>query len=257
MFVKKYIDKIGSKIKHGSLKVIFPNNEEFLFKGKEGIHGELILRSYKPILRTVLGGHLGFAEGYLKNEWDSPNLEKLLELMLQNLPNEFKPKSNLYKTYNRFIHFLRENTKIRAKKNIEYHYDIGNSFYEIWLDKSMTYSSAIFKNDKENLYEAQRNKYKTLVQQLDIKPHHNVLEIGCGWGGMAEYIGEELGCNYTGITISPSQKSFTEDRIKKNNFKNSEVYLCDYRDLRGSFDRVISIEMIEAVGEKYWDTYFS
>ena len=158
MFVKKYIDKIGSKIKHGSLKVIFPNNEEFLFKGKEGIHGELILRSYKPILRTVLGGHLGFAEGYLKNEWDSPNLEKLLELMLQNLPNEFKPKSNLYKTYNRFIHFLRENTKIRAKKNIEYHYDIGNSFYEIWLDKSMTYSSALFKNDKENLYEAQRNK---------------------------------------------------------------------------------------------------
>ena len=111
MFVKKYIDKIGSKIKHGSLKVIFPNNEEFLFKGKEGIHGELILRSYKPILRTVLGGHLGFAEGYLKNEWDSPNLEKLLELMLQNLPNEFKPKSNLYKTYNRFIHFLRKNKK--------------------------------------------------------------------------------------------------------------------------------------------------
>ena len=145
------------------------SNEEFLFKGRDGLHGELILKSYKPIFRTVVGGHLGFAESYLKNEWDSPNLENLLELMLQNLPNEFKAKSSLYKTYNRFIHFLRENTKIRAKKNIEYHYDIGNSFYEIWLDKSMTYSSAIFKNDKENLYEAQRNKYKTLVQQLDIK----------------------------------------------------------------------------------------
>jgi len=257
VFTKKYIYKIGSKIKQGSLKVTFPNNEEFLFKGKDGIHGELILKSYKPILRTVLGGHLGFAEGYLKNEWDSPNLEKLLELMLLNLPNEFKPKSKLYKKYNRFIHFLRENTKIRAKKNIEHHYDIGNSFYEIWLDQSMTYSSALFKNDEENLYQAQRNKYKTLVEELDIKPHHNVLEIGCGWGGMAEYIGQELGCNYTGITISPSQKTFTEDRIKKNRFKNSEVYLRDYRDLEGSFDRVISIEMIEAVGEKYWDTYFS
>ena len=257
MFTKKYINKIGSKIKQGSLRVIFPNNEEFLFKGKDGLHGELILKSYKPILRTLVGGHLGFAESYLKNEWESPNLENLLELMLQNLPNEFKAKSNLYKTYNRFIHFLRKNTKIRAKKNIEYHYDIGNSFYEIWLDKSMTYSSALFKNDKEDLYEAQINKYQTLVEQLDIKPHHNVLEIGCGWGGMAEYIGKELGCSYTGITISPSQKSFTEDRIKNNSLKNSEVHLCDYRDLKGSFDRIISIEMIEAVGEKYWDTYFS
>ena len=121
----------------------------------------------------------------------------------------------------------------------------------------MTYSSALFKNDKEDLYEAQRNKYQTLVEQLDIKPHHNVLEIGCGWGGMAEYIGKELGCNYTGITISPSQKNFTEDRIRNNSLKNSEVHLCDYRDLKGSFDRIISIEMIEAVGEKYWDTYFS
>ena len=160
MITKKYINKIGSKIKQGSLRVVFPNNEEFLFKGKNGLHGELILKSYKPIFRTVLGGHLGFAESYLKNEWDSPNLKNLLELMLQNLPNEFKAKSSLYKTYNRFIHFLRENTKIRAKKNIEYHYDIGNSFYEIWLDKSMTYSSALFKNDKEGL----RGKYKIIGQ---------------------------------------------------------------------------------------------
>ena len=108
MFTKKYINKIGSKIKQGSLRVVFPNNEEFLFKGRDGLHGELILKSYKPIFRTVVGGHLGFAESYLKNEWDSPNLENLLELMLQNLPNEFKAKSSLYKTYNRFIHFLRD-----------------------------------------------------------------------------------------------------------------------------------------------------
>ena len=257
IIVKRYINKIGSKIKFGKLIVVMPNGNEFIFKGKKGIEGKLILKSYKPIIRTILGGHLGFSESYLNHEWESPNLEKLLELMLRNLPNEFQPKSKVYKFYNRFIHFLRDNTKIRAKKNIEYHYDIGNSFYEIWLDKSMTYSSALFKNDRENLYEAQRNKYQTLVEQLDIKPHHSVLEIGCGWGGMAEYIGKELGCNYTGITISPSQKNFTEDRIKRNSLKNSEVHLCDYRDLKGSFDRIISIEMIEAVGENYWDTYFS
>ena len=182
MITKSYISNIGSKIKKGTLKVKFPNDEEILFKGEDGLNAELILKSYKPVFRTIFGGHLGFAESYLKHEWDSPNLEALLELMLQNLPNEFKPKSRIYKTYNRFVHFLRENTKIRAKKNIEYHYDIGNSFYEIWLDKSMTYSSALFKNENDDLFEAQKNKYRALVEELKIKPHHKVLEIGCGWG---------------------------------------------------------------------------
>ncbi len=256
--VKRYINKIGSKIKFGKLIVVMPNNNEFIFKGKQGIEGKLILKSYKPIIRTILGGHLGFSESYLNHEWESPNLEKLLELMLKNLPNEFQPKSKLYKFYNRFIHFLRDNTKMRAKKNIEYHYDIGNSFYEIWLDKSMTYSSGIFQKENEDLFQAQKNKYEKLIKKMDIRPHHKVLEIGCGWGGMAEYIGKNLGCDYTGITISPSQKEFAEKRMIKNKIeKKTNIKLCDYRDIKGTFDRIISIEMIEAVGEKYWDIYFS
>ena len=256
--VKRYINKIGSKIKFGKLIVVMPNGNEFIFKGKKGIEGKLILKSYKPIIRTILGGHLGFSESYLNHEWESPNLEKLLELMLKNLPNEFQPKSKLYKFYNRFIHFLRDNTKMRAKKNIEYHYDIGNSFYEIWLDKSMTYSSGIFQKENEDLYQAQKNKYEKLIKKMDIKPHHKVLEIGCGWGGMAEYIGKNLGCDYTGITISPNQKEFAEKRMVSNKIeKKTNIKLCDYRDIKGTFDRIISIEMIEAVGEKYWDTYFS
>ena len=256
--VKRYINKIGSKIKFGKLIVVMPNGNEFIFKGKKGIEGKLILKSYKPIIRTILGGHLGFSESYLNHEWESPNLEKLLELMLRNLPNEFQPKSKVYKFYNRFIHFLRDNTKMRAKKNIEYHYDIGNSFYEIWLDKSMTYSSGIFQKENEDLYQAQKNKYEKLIKKMDIKPHHKVLEIGCGWGGMAEYIGKNLGCDYTGITISPNQKEFAEKRMINNKIeKKTNIKLCDYRDIKGTFDRIISIEMIEAVGEKYWDTYFS
>ena len=256
--VKRYINKIGSKIKFGKLIVVMPNSNEFIFKGKQGIEGKLILKSYKPIIRTILGGHLGFSESYLNHEWESPNLEKLLELMLKNLPNEFQPKSKLYKFYNRFIHFLRDNTKMRAKKNIEYHYDIGNSFYEIWLDKSMTYSSGIFQKENEDLFQAQKNKYEKLIRKMDIRPHHKVLEIGCGWGGMAEYIGKNLGCDYTGITISPSQKEFAEKRMIKNKIeKKTNIKLCDYRDIKGTFDRIISIEMIEAVGEKYWDIYFS
>ena len=258
IIVKRYINKIGSKIKFGKLIVVMPNGNEFIFKGKKGIEGKLILKSYKPIIRTILGGHLGFSESYLNHEWESPNLEKLLELMLKNLPNEFQPKSKLYKFYNRFIHFLRDNTKIRAKKNIEYHYDIGNSFYEIWLDNVMTYSSGIIQKENEELFQAQKNKYEKLIKKMDIKPHHKVLEIGCGWGGMAEYIGKNLGCDYTGITISPNQKEFAEKRMISNKIeKKTNIKLCDYRDIKGTFDRIISIEMIEAVGEKYWDTYFS
>lgn len=258
IIIKRYIDKIGSKIKFGKLIVVMPNGDVFIFKGKKGIEGKLILKSYKTIIRTILGGHLGFSESYLNHEWESPNLEKLLELMLKNLPNEFQPKSRLYKFYNRFVHFLRDNNKIRAKKNIEYHYDIGNSFYEIWLDKSMTYSSGIFQKENEDLFQAQKNKYEKLIKKMDIKPHHKVLEIGCGWGGMAEYIGKNLGCDYTGITISPSQKEFTEKRMITNKIEEkTNIKLCDYRDIKGKFDRIISIEMIEAVGEKYWDTYFS
>jgi len=258
IIIKRYIDKIGSKIKFGKLIVVMPNGDVFIFKGKKGIEGKLILKSYKTIIRTILGGHLGFSESYLNHEWESPNLEKLLELMLKNLPNEFQPKSRLYKFYNRFVHFLRDNNKMRAKKNIEYHYDIGNSFYEIWLDKSMTYSSGIFQKENEDLFQAQKNKYEKLIKKMDIKPHHKVLEIGCGWGGMAEYIGKNLGCDYTGITISPSQKEFTEKRMITNKIEEkTNIKLCDYRDIKGKFDRIISIEMIEAVGEKYWDTYFS
>ncbi len=258
IIIKRYIDKIGSKIKFGKLIVVMPNGDVFIFKGKKGIEGKLILKSYKTIIRTILGGHLGFSESYLNHEWESPNLEKLLELMLKNLPNEFQPKSRLYKFYNRLVHFLRDNNKIRAKKNIEYHYDIGNSFYEIWLDKSMTYSSGIFQKENEDLFQAQKNKYEKLIKKMDIKPHHKVLEIGCGWGGMAEYIGKNLGCDYTGITISPSQKEFTEKRMITNKIEEkTNIKLCDYRDIKGKFDRIISIEMIEAVGEKYWDTYFS
>ena len=146
---------------------------------------------------------------------------------------------------------------MRAKKNIEYHYDIGNSFYEIWLDKGMTYSSGIFQKENEDLFQAQKNKYEKLIKKMEIKPHHKLVEIGCGWGGMAEYIGKNLGCDYTGITISPNQKEFAEKRMVSNKIeKKTNIKLCDYRDIKGTFDRIISIEMIEAVGEKYWDTYF-
>ena len=254
---KKYLSDIGEKISNGKLTITLPNNESLEFFGKGDLKSNLKLNSYMPILRTITSGHVGFAESYLKGEWTSSDLESLLEIMVTNLPEAFSAKSKIHLTYNRIIHFFRENTKSRAKKNIQYHYDLGNDFYKLWLDKTMTYSSAIFKNEKESLAEAQENKYQLLIDSLDIKPHHKVLEIGCGWGGFAEYAAKKVGCTIKGITISPSQLKFATNRIKELKLDNKvSLELCDYRDLKGKYDRVVSIEMIEAVGEKYWRNYF-
>ncbi len=254
---KKYLSNIGKKISNGKLTITLPNNENLEFFGKGDLESNLKLNSYMPILRTITSGHVGFAESYLKGEWTSSDLESLLEIMVTNLPEAFSAKSKIHLTYNRIIHFFRENTKSRAKKNIQYHYDLGNDFYKLWLDKTMTYSSAIFKNEKESLTEAQENKYQLLIDSLDIKSHHKVLEIGCGWGGFAEYAAKKVGCSIKGITISPSQLKFATNRIKELKLDDKvTIELCDYRDLRGKYDRVVSIEMIEAVGEKYWKNYF-
>ena len=254
---KNYLSNIGQKITIGALTITLPNNENLKFSGKGDLKSNLKLNSYMPLIRTVTSGHVGFAESYIKGEWTSSDLESLLEIMVTNLPEAFNPKSKAHLLYNRTIHFFRENTKSRAKKNIQYHYDLGNDFYKLWLDKTMTYSSAIFKNEKESLQEAQENKYQALIDNLDIKPHHKVLEIGCGWGGFAEYAGKNVGCSIKGITISPSQLKFASNRIKESKLENKvSIELCDYRDLKGKYDRVVSIEMIEAVGEKYWKNYF-
>ena len=254
---KKYLSDIGEKISNGKLTITLPNNKSLEFFGKGDLKSNLKLNSYMPILRTITSGHVGFAESYLKGEWTSSDLESLLEIMVTNLPEAFSAKSKIHLTYNRIIHFFRENTKSRAKKNIQYHYDLGNDFYKLWLDETMTYSSAIFKNEKESLTEAQENKYQLLIDSLGIKSHHKVLEIGCGWGGFAEYAAKKVGCTIKGITISPSQLKFATNRIKELNLDNKvSLELCDYRDLKGKYDRVVSIEMIEAVGEKYWRNYF-
>ena len=254
---KNYLSNIGQKITIGELTITLPNNENLEFFGKGNLKSNLILNSYMPLIRTITSGHVGFAESYLKGEWTSSDLESLLEIMVTNLPEAFSPKSKAHLVYNRIIHFFRENTKSRAKKNIQYHYDLGNDFYKLWLDKTMTYSSAFFKDEKESLEKAQENKYQSLIDNLKIKPHHNVLEIGCGWGGFAEYTAKKVGCSIKGITISPSQLKFATNRIKKSKLENKvSLELCDYRDLKGKYDRVVSIEMIEAVGEKYWKNYF-
>jgi cyclopropane-fatty-acyl-phospholipid synthase len=168
------------------------------------------------------------------------------------------PNWGLMRAWNRVQHFLRANSKSGSRRNIAYHYDLGNDFYSEWLDPGMTYSSALFDDEHDDLESAQENKYRQLAERLELKAHHRVLEIGCGWGGFAEYAAKEYGCNIVCLTLSKEQLAFAQERINTAGLAEQiEFRLQDYRDVEGQFDRIVSIEMFEAVGEEYWGTYFA
>ena len=203
---------------------------------------------------------MGLGEGYLAGEWSTPSLPDLFAF---GLANQGQLDLNLsgslvIRLANSALHFLRRNSRYGSRKNIADHYDLGNDFFACWLDPSMTYSSALFQDVKEDaLMGAQLNKYRRIVQELDIKPHHHVLEIGCGWGGFVEYAARETGAWMTAITISQGQHDYAVKRTNAAGLEDRvKIQLTDYRDIRGKYDRIVSIEMLEAVGETYWPRYF-
>lgn len=177
---------------------------------------------------------------------------------LNNDQAEATIKISLFKyLFNKLLHIKNKNTETQSKKNISYHYDLGNNFYKFWLDKTMTYSSAIFLKKNESLEKGQINKYSKLANLTSIKKGDKVLEIGCGWGGFSQFLAENYDCDITAITISKEQFSYTTDRIKKAKLnKKVNVVYCDYRNIQGKFDKILSIEMFEAVGKDYWNTFF-
>jgi cyclopropane-fatty-acyl-phospholipid synthase len=208
----------------------------------------------------VLGsGDIGLAEGYMAGEWDTPDLSALLEVLTLNLDRlqRMLNRNPAARLINKLRHGLRANTRAGARRNIHAHYDLGNAFYSRWLDTTMTYSSARYQQPGQPLAAAQTNKYRTLAKSMALAPEHHVLEIGCGWGGFAEFAAREVGARVTGITISQEQYDFARRRMFEQGLaEKAEIRLVDYRDVGGRFDRVASIEMFEAVGEKYWSTYF-
>ena len=192
--------------------------------------------------------------------WDTPDLLELLDFMLVNKieVEGSLPGAGLVRLYERFIHWFRSNTKRQARKNISAHYDLGNKFYEKWLDSTMTYSSALFDKKTKNLKQAQINKYARICDRLQLKSGDDVLEIGCGWGGFMEHAIKASNVNIKGLTISKKQYDYAKQRLNKSGLgDNSKVALQDYRDEKGLYDAIVSIEMFEAVGEKYWPDYFS
>ena len=245
----------------GRLTVRLPNGERHHLEGREpGPAAVIEICDYRFARRVLANGDIGFAEGYMAAEWDTPHLAPLLEVLAQNYDNirRLFDGNPVMTAVNWLSHRLNRNSRSGSKKNIHAHYDLGNAFYGQWLDPSMTYSSARFTRPDMTLEAAQREKYAALARLMDLQPGQTVLEIGCGWGGFAEFAAREIGARVTGITISQEQYDLAKQRLFNAGLsEKTDIQLIDYRDVTGQFDRVASIEMFEAVGQEYWPAYFS
>ncbi|MCR5878903.1 cyclopropane-fatty-acyl-phospholipid synthase family protein [Phenylobacterium sp. J367] len=246
---------------HGGLLFVLPDGAQ-IHIGSDGPEPPAIIRvrNFRFMARVAASGDIGFAEGYMAGEWDTPDLARLLEVLAMNFDELSRlirgaPSVRLIEWVR---HALRRNTRRGSRRNIEAHYDLGEAFYKAWLDPSMTYSSALYLDGRETLQAAQENKYRSLARAIGLQPGHTVLEIGCGWGGFAEYAARDVGARVTAVTISRDQFDYARRRLFEAGLADrADVRLLDYRDIRGAYDRVVSIEMFEAVGESYWPTYFS
>ncbi|GAK70360.1 cyclopropane-fatty-acyl-phospholipid synthase [Agrobacterium rubi TR3 = NBRC 13261] len=249
-----------SNMTYGRLTLVFPGGCEYVVSGPEpGPHGVISLNRGRVVRRLVMGGSLGFAQSYMDGDWDSPDLVSLLELAIANEKNwqAVSEPSRLVSAFALLRHRLRRNSKAGSRRNIAFHYDLGNRFYSAWLDETMTYSSALFEKPGLSLAEAQNAKYDRIVEQLNIGPDDHVLEVGCGWGGFAEYAIAKTGCRVTGLTLSTEQADFARARLAKAGLaERADIRLEDYRDCQGQYSKIVSIEMFEAVGEENWSTYF-
>lgn len=249
------------KLERGSLKVTLPDLRKILVVGKvPGPDAEVKLNNWKLPSRAFAGGTIGVAESYMDGDWESPDVTSFLELFVVNVEageTLAGTSSWIMAAVHRLHHWLNRNTRRGSRKNISAHYDLGNAFYREWLDPTMTYSSALFSTGANDLESAQTAKYRALARDLEIGPDDHVLEIGCGWGGFAEFAAREIGCRVTGLTISQEQHDFAVARMAKAGLSDKvDIKLQDYRDETGKYDRIASIEMFEAVGEKYWPVFF-
>ena len=248
------------KFSYGSIQIEFSDGYIENIKAKKpGPKAMLKINKPNAAKEIIQGGSVAFAESYINKDISTDNLTNLIHYCALN-NDQAESTFNisiLKKIIHKVFHYKNKNTKNQAKKNISFHYDLGNKFYEYWLDKTMTYSSAIFNNKSIELEVAQNNKYKKLAELSAIKNGDQILEIGCGWGGFAEFIGNNYDCNLTAVTISREQYEYTKKRIFDANLSHKiEVLLCDYRNITGKFDKIVSIEMFEAVGKQYWNTFF-
>ena len=247
-------------IRHGQLEVTNFDGKKYNF-GEKNNNLNVNLKINKPgfTFNLIKKGSIGLAESYMRGEFETNNLSDLIELTAKNIKIVYKFSGLFdFSIFNSLKNILIKNTRKRSKENISKHYDLGNDFFSLWLDETLTYSSAIFENDKQNLFDAQNNKYQKLINLLKPRDNSKVLEIGCGWGGFAEYLGKNYNVKLDCITISKKQYDFTRERIHKAGLNEKiNIQIKDYRDLKGKYDSIASIEMIEAVGQNYLQSYFN
>lgn len=252
-FFKKLVEKELEKLSWGKIKFKFNDLIEKNYVGKQsGLESNIIINDNSVYKDLIFRGDLGFAESYISKKWETSNLNSLLKILLKNQQlNKKKWKPNFYNKIIENVNFvLKKNSLNQAKKNISFHYDLGNDFYGSWLDETMSYSSAMYKNKNIDLKQAQEQKYKSIIENLDIKPHSSICEIGCGWGGFIKQIKKDkIDTSIDGYTISNQQFNYT-----KKNHKNT--FFEDYRNIENKYTNIVSIEMFEAVGQKYWKTFF-
>ncbi|MCV2869126.1 cyclopropane-fatty-acyl-phospholipid synthase family protein [Defluviimonas sp. WL0002] len=252
--------RTATELERGRLDFVLPDGRRFRAEGREpGYVAEIRVHDPDIFARLIREGDLGFCDAYLEGGWTTPDLQALMDLVHDHNERLYDgfPGMGLVRFYERMRHFLKSNSKSQAKKNIAYHYDLGNDFYRLWLDDSMTYSSALFTSGQESLEAAQKAKYASMVDRMGARPGDHVLEIGCGWGGFCEYAAGERGLRVTALTISKAQREYAIERMARAGLSDRvEIKLQDYRDERGTYDGIASIEMFEAVGEKYWPVYF-
>jgi cyclopropane-fatty-acyl-phospholipid synthase len=258
-YFARVFDLVG-KLNSGRVDFVLPDGRRFRAEGsKPGPVAEVTINNPDVFARLVREGDLGFCDAYLDGWWTTPDLQAFMDFIHADNDDMYDgfPGMALVRAWEKARFWFQSNTKRQALKNISYHYDLGNDFYSLWLDDTMTYSSALFNTSQESLEKAQIAKYASMVDQMGVKPGDHVLEIGCGWGGFAEYAAKERGLKVTGLTISKEQLEYAQKRIKSKGLSDKvNLKLQDYRDETGVYDGVASIEMFEAVGEKYWPVYF-
>ncbi len=257
--MNRLLDRINTGLNKGSIEGHLPDGSRRILGGRAvGPIAEMNIRSWHALRRIAWSGSIGLYEGWDRGEWDSPDPVQIFALFMLNrktLGDSARAKGPL-RLASRIFHFLRRNSKSGARRNIEFHYDLGNDFYQAWLDDSMTYSSAIFAepiNDAEPLEHAQRRKIDRLLERLALKDGDHLLEIGCGWGSLAQRALAQARLEYHGITLSAEQKAYAEQRLGEDG--RGQITLTDYRDIKGQYDAIASAEMVEAVGQEYWPDY--
>ncbi len=260
----RIMKKLLGHLQHGTLLITWPDGKQEQYGASPqagSVPVSLTLHDWQLCSATLRSGDIGFAESYIAGSWQTGNLAALIELLARNREaiEQMVYGSWWGSLLYRVKHWLNRNSKRGSRKNIHAHYDIGNAFYKLWLDPSMTYSSALAVDAHGgDLAAAQRAKYHRILQQLQLKPGARVLEIGCGWGGFAELAAREHMAHTTGLTLSTEQLAYAQQRMHNAGLASfADLKICDYRDCDGQFDAIASIEMFEAVGEAYWDSYFA